>query len=130
MAGGNRANADERLAAELAVGKTIAAAATAAGISERTATRRMADPTFRARLTEARAAMIATAANKLASGMTAAADVLRELLASADEHVQHKAAVKLIELSLRVGEAAELQQRVADLEVLIQQLIAAKGATV
>ena len=57
MAGGGRTGAalDERLAAELAAGRTIKDAATAASVSERTAHRRVADPAFQDRVTEHRA---------------------------------------------------------------------------
>lgn len=116
MARGGRSGADERLAAELAAGKTVHDAATAAGIADRTAFRRLADHTFKARVAELRSAMVATATGRLVDGMTEAATVLRSLLDSTDEHVRHKAAVKLIELGLKVTELAELEARVNRLE--------------
>jgi hypothetical protein len=48
--------------------------------------------------------------------MTDAADVLRALLGNGDPHIRHKAAVKMLELGLKVTEVAELKSRVARLE--------------
>jgi hypothetical protein len=111
-----RVSADDRLAAELAAGKTVRDAATAAGVAERTAHRRLADPGFKAHVADLRGQMVAAAAGQLADGMGEAAGVLRALLGSEDEHVRHKAAVKLIELGLKVVELAELERRVSELE--------------
>jgi hypothetical protein len=111
-----RRNADESLAAELAAGKTVREAATAAGVSERTAHRRTADPAFKARVTDLRTQMVTRASGRLADGMTAAADVLRKLLTSKTESIRLRAAERLIELGLKVTELAELQQRVEELE--------------
>lgn len=118
MAHRGRSRADDPLAAALAAGKTVRDAATATGVSERTAHRRLTDPGFKARVTELRGGMVATAAGRLADGMAAAADVLRALLASDDENVRHKAAAKLIELGLRVREQAEIEDRIGRLEEL------------
>lgn len=116
MAVRGRKSADEILAAELAAGRTIRAAAAAAGVSERTAARRLTDPAFKRQVTELRGRMVNRAAGKLAAGMSAAAGVLRKLLASTDEDVRHKAAVKVLELSLKVSEVAELEKRIEELE--------------
>src|SRR5690349_4617372 len=72
-----RASADERLAAELAAGKTVRGAADAAGVSERTAFRRLADDRFTSRVADLRGQMVARAAGHLADGMAEAADALR-----------------------------------------------------
>jgi AcrR family transcriptional regulator len=116
VAGSGREPADEALAVALAAGRTVADAATAAGVSESTAYRRLRDPEFRARVTELRDEMVSRAAGRLADSMTEAADVLRALLADADPHLRHKAAVKLIELGVKVTELADLERRVEDLE--------------
>src|SRR4051812_38904491 len=79
-----RHSADDALAAALAAGRTVRDAAAAAGVSEKTAHRRNADPAFKARVTALRAGMVTTAAGRLAGGMAAAADVLVALLADAD----------------------------------------------
>lgn len=116
MADGGRRNADELLAAALAAGRTVRDAAGAAGVSERTAYRRLSDPVFTQHVAALRDEMVRAAAGRLADGMAAAADILRALLADADPHIRHKAAVKLIELGVKVAELADIQRRVEDLE--------------
>lgn len=111
-----RGEADELLAAEIAAGKTVRQAAAGAGVSERTAHRRLADPNFKTRVVELRGRMVSDAAGQLAAGMTAAANTLLLLLGSQDEHVRHKTAVKVIDLGVKVIELAELQKRVEELE--------------
>jgi hypothetical protein len=121
VAHNGRHTADEKLAAELAAGKSVRDAATSAGVSERTAFRRLADAAFKARVVELRFQMVHTAAGRLASGMAEAADVLRAGLSDPDANIRHKSAVKLIELGVKVGEVAELEQRLAELEQMIHQ---------
>jgi hypothetical protein len=116
MAGRGRRDADDRLAAELAAGKPVRDAAKAAEVSERTAYRRLENPGLRARVSESRDAMVAAAAGRLADGMAAAADVLRDLLGSQDEGIRLRAASQLLTHGLRVIELAELERRVSDLE--------------
>lgn len=111
-----RSGADEALAAALASGKAATEAAHLAGVSLRTVWRRLALPEFRARVEKLRGEMISAAAGKLSAAMSEAADVLKGLLASTDEHVRHKAGVKVIELALRVVELNELERRVSELE--------------
>ncbi|HVK09818.1 MAG TPA: hypothetical protein VM597_13665 [Gemmataceae bacterium] len=117
MAHRGRGNADDPLAAALAAGRTVRDAAATAGVSERTAYRRLADEAFATRVAHLRGQMIGRAAGRLADAMGEASDVLRALLASGDEHVRHKAGVKVIELGLKVAEVAELERRVAALEL-------------
>ena len=81
MAHRGRRNADDVLALELAAGKTLRDAALAAGIAERTATRRWADPEFRRLVSRHRGEMVGRAVGELADGVTDAAKTLRELLA-------------------------------------------------
>ena len=116
MTHNGRRSADEKLAADLAAGKTVREAAVTAGVSERTAFRRLEDAVFKARVAELRSEMVRTAAGRLADGMTEAAGVLRAGLIHADPHIRHKSAVKLIELAVKVTELAELERRVEELE--------------
>ena len=116
MAHAGRRSADEVLAAELAAGKTVREASAAAGVAERTAFRRLEDAVFKDRISELRSAMVTSAAGRLADGMTEAANVLRALLADADPHIRYKSATKLIELTLKVKELAELETRMVELE--------------
>jgi hypothetical protein len=48
------------------------------------------------------------AAGRLVDGMTEAANVLRALLSDADPHVRHKAAVKLLEVTMKFKQMAVL----------------------
>ena len=58
MAGGDRTRANSRLVELLAGGRTVEAAATEAGISERTVYRRLEDPEFRQQLGQLRGHML------------------------------------------------------------------------
>lgn len=114
-----RKAADERLAFELAAGRTLKEAAAAAGVSASTADRRQRDPEFRKRVAEIRTAMITDATGRLSAGMTKAADVLVKLLGHKNADTRRHAAVKLIELAAKMREHGELADRVAELEKLV-----------
>jgi hypothetical protein len=116
MAAGGRKNADDALAIALASGLTVEDAARQAGLSERTAYRRLAVPGYRQRVAEARGEMVARALGRLADGMTAAADTLRQLLAASGDNVKLGAARALLELGVKLRESVELERRLADLE--------------
>jgi hypothetical protein len=111
-----RRNADEALALAVASGQTLREAAAAAQIAERTAARRWADPTFKQRVGELRAEMIGRALGRMADGMSEAAAKLRELLNANGEAVRLGAARALLELSLKLRESVELEQRLSALE--------------
>lgn len=116
VAGSGRRNADEALALAVASGRTLRDAAVAAGIGERTATRRLADPAFRRRVTELRGDMVDRALGKLADGMAEAADCLRRLLSASSETARLGAARALLELGAKLRESVELEQRLQALE--------------
>jgi hypothetical protein len=113
---GRRKRRDDALAVALAAGQTLRDAAVAAGIGERTATRRWTDPAFRQRVAGLRAAAVERAVGKLADATTEAADVLRKLLAAESESVRLSASRTLMELTARLRESVELEQRIAALE--------------
>jgi hypothetical protein len=105
------------LALALAAGQTVRLAAEAAGVSERTATRRSADPAFRRRVGELRADMVARSVGRMAEGMSDAADVLRALLApGTPPAVRLGAARSLLELGVRLRDSVEIEERLAALE--------------
>jgi hypothetical protein len=107
----------DRLAARVAVGETIRAAARAMKIGERTAYRWAGELGFKARVAELRSAMVSSAAGRLADGMGVAAGKLRALIGKAkDDRVKLAAAKAVIELGMKVAELAELQDRVAAIE--------------
>lgn len=117
MAGDGRSNADEALALALAAGKTLREAAKIASVGERTAARRWADPSFRSLVTELRGEVVERAIGRMADGMTEAADELRRLLKKArSETVRLGAARSLLELTVKLRDAVELERRLTALE--------------
>lgn len=111
-----RTDADDALAVALAAGKTAQEAAAAAGLSERTASRRQADPAFRQKVTDLRAQMVGRALGTLADGMAAAARTLRDLLEWESGAVRLGAARSLLELGAKLRDSVELEERVRQLE--------------
>ena len=75
-----RHGADESLALAFSKGQTLTEAASAAGVSERTAHRPWAEPAFRRRVADLRGEVVAQAASRLAASMARAADRLAELV--------------------------------------------------
>ena len=123
MTGGDRRMADIALIAALAGGATVADAARAADVSERTAFRRLQDPAFQERLREAREGTIRRAVAMLAEMGTEAAATLRALLEpTVPPTVRLGAARAALELGARLRENEELSRRVAELEAMVSEL--------
>jgi hypothetical protein len=102
-----RRNADDALAVALAAGKTLRDAAVAAGIGERTATRRWADLAFRRRVGELRADMVQRSLGRLADSMSEAAAVLWQLLGAATPPAVRLGACRaLLELGVKLRESS------------------------
>lgn len=116
VAVGGRHSADEALALAIASGVTVAEAAHLAGIGERTAYRRRAEPAFRKRVLELRSGMLDRALGRMADGMVEAADKLRSLLNAGSEAVQLQAAARLLELGWKARERVDLEAEIAELE--------------
>jgi hypothetical protein len=116
MACGGRQNADDALALALATGKTLRAAAEAAGVSERTGTRRWGDPNFRRKVFALRGELLGCALGRLVDASVEAVDVLRGLLQSEHDSVKLSAARALLEHAPRFREYLDLEQRLTDLE--------------
>src|SRR5262245_6372003 len=101
----------------LACGASVAQAAAKAGISERTAYRRLTDPAFRARIETLRAEMVQRAAALLIAAAVHAAKTLIDLQAAATPaSVRRRAARDILELSERLRHATILEKRLAALE--------------
>jgi hypothetical protein len=120
MAHRGRKNADAALALALASGLTIEAAAEQAGVSARTAHRRLADPAFMERARQAGDELMIQGAGLLAGTMTAAISTLRELLNAESEGTRLRAALALVDLTLKVRVQVESTQRVAEIEAVLQ----------
>ena len=110
------ARGDEALLNALAAGCPVKEAARAAGLSERTAYRRLASAAFQRRLAALRDELITAALGELASGASEAVATLKRLLKANDERVQLAAARALLEQVLKLREAVSLEQRLAALE--------------
>jgi transposase-like protein len=115
---GDLAPKQELAALSLATGSTWGEAARAAGAGETTLwTWAKEVPAFKARIAELRAEIVSGALGRLIDNMTSAADTLGYLTRKAkNEQVRLGAARALIELSLRVREATELEDRIRALE--------------
>jgi hypothetical protein len=118
MAQRGRRNADEALLLALACGATVEAAARTAGISQSTAYRRLTEPAFRQRLQRVRSDMV----QRTAGALTAAAqEAVRTLLAlqkdTAPAAVRLGAARAVLEIGVKLRESAELEERLAALEM-------------
>lgn len=111
---------DELLLRMLASGSSVEDAAKAAGVSVRTAYRRLADPLFARRLAEARDELISGALSELVQSASEAVATLRALLNASDERVRLGAAKSTLEQLLRLRETLALSQRLATLERAMQ----------
>jgi hypothetical protein len=116
MAGRGRKNADEGLGLLLAAGKTVQEAAQTAGISERTAHRRLDDPAFRRLVVKLRGEMVARATGRLSDAAVKAVDTLVKLLDADSDSARLGAARSILELGTRLREAVEIEERLNALE--------------
>src|SRR5262245_17805288 len=114
MAENGRPGREAALLLTLAGGATVRQAAEQAGLSERTAHRRLADADFCRRVTRLRGEMVERALGKMADGMAEAADTLRQLLHAESESVRLGACRGLLELGVKLRESVELEQRLRD----------------
>jgi hypothetical protein len=111
-----RGRAEEALLNALAAGRSVREAAQAAGLSERTAYRRLANPGFQQRLAAIRDELITALLGELVGCASKAVATLRALLGAPDERVRLQAAKVLLEQALRLREAVALEQRLAAVE--------------
>jgi hypothetical protein len=117
-----RKNADDALLLSLAYGATVESAAAKAGVTPRTAHRRLKDPEFQKRLREVKDEML----RRTASTMTALGGEAVKTLASLQERgtpptVRLGAARAIIELGVRLRESAELHERMTALEQQVER---------
>jgi hypothetical protein len=113
---------DDLLVAALACGSSFLQAGKRVGYSEHTVWRRMQLPEFRARVSQARAELIALATGRFARAMSRASAVLVRLLKSKNEKVRLAAAREVVTLGIKLREAGELADKVAELEALLEGL--------
>ncbi len=114
---------DRVLISVLARGETVARAAIEAGVSERTVYRRLAEPEFKGEVARIRGVLMDQAGGRLVASADAAIQCLQDLLTADGETVRLGAARALLDLSLRVREAAEFEQRLQTVELAMEWLI-------
>src|SRR5262245_59283443 len=121
---GRRRKADADLILALACGATPEHAAQKAGFGLRTVYRRLAEPGFRARVDEVRAEMVRRVAGLLTAASMSSIKTFTTLQESAaSESVRLGAARAILELGCKVRESAELSDRLAAVEALLQSLL-------
>jgi hypothetical protein len=113
-----KAGRDEALILSLARGLNVRAAAKASGYSERQTHRKLAEPVFRRRVSEARGAIVGRAVGMLSAAGTEAARTLKKSLKSETDLVRLSAARSILELGNKLRETAELTERIEALEAL------------
>jgi hypothetical protein len=117
MSHSGRKTANEKLLMALAVGGTVEQAAQAAGVSRRTAHRRLRDPDFLRRLRQTKRDLSQRTADMLCGACGEAVKTLVALLREpAPFAVRLGAARAIVELSMKTREAGELEERLNDLE--------------
>jgi hypothetical protein len=110
-------NCDEGLVVALAGGASVSAAAAHAGVSDRTARRRLADPAFRTRVDEARGELVRQAVGRLSAIGVLAGDTLEGLIkGAASEAVRLGAARAVLEYMFRGQEIDALARQLDELE--------------
>ena len=116
--GGRRV--ESALIAALLAGSTWEQAATAAGCSRATVSRRLAEPAFRARLEEARAEHLQLVSDRLAHACTSAVETLEGIMAdpAAPPSARVSAARSTLDLAGRYREMVEVEERLQALEAL------------
>jgi len=117
MADKYRKKAEDTLLLALACGAPVEQAARQCGLSARTVYRRLAEADFRRRVQALRCDMVSRAAGTLAAGASGSARTLLELQQkSASDAVRLGAARAVLELGMKVRDAADLEERLAALE--------------
>src|SRR5262245_55288208 len=113
-----RKGADQALLLALACGATVEHAAHKAGMSQRTAYRRLDDSAFVRQLEQLRAEMVQRTAGMLTGAGMGSVKVLVDLQAdvSVPAAVRRRSARDVLELGLKFREAAELEQRLGAVE--------------
>jgi hypothetical protein len=113
---GTKNRADALLAASLAAGATVAEAAAAAKVSERTVKRRLADPAFRALVDAEQDAIVERVVGCTAGRLGATLERLSQLVASQNETVALGACRATIEALLRLRAHATHSRRMSAIE--------------
>lgn len=113
---------DALLVASLLEQPTISKAAKAAGLSERTAFRRLGSEDFRKLYDDERSKIITAATGRLQAAIGRAVDTLAEVLDSAEapSTARISAARAILEYGIKYGELVDVTRRVDRLEDLLK----------
>jgi hypothetical protein len=124
VAGTGKKHCDESLITALASGASVPAAAAHAGICQKTVRRRLADAAFRAKVDEARAALVSAAVGRLSAVGVLAVDKVHELASNArSETVQLGAARTALEFMFRGTEVDVLAKQIAELREQVTAIL-------
>ncbi len=116
MAHNGKLKRDDALVLALARGLTVRQAAGEAGFGERTAHRRLDDPEFRRRVLAVRGELMERAGGLLSDAAIKAVEVLRKLLESDADTTRLAAARTILQQSVALRTAVELEHRITRLE--------------
>ncbi len=112
----SKKHADGALLIAFAGGATATEAARRAGVSERTAFRRLQDPAFQKRIAQARNKMVDAVVGQLAEASVTAVQTLRKLCNGRSETVRLGAARSMLQLTMKLHEHVNIESRLASLE--------------
>jgi hypothetical protein len=113
---------DEALLLALASGLSVPKAAATAGVSERTAYRRLRELAFRSRVAETRVEIVSATVGRLAALGSASADALEKLLKSKAEPVRLGAARTALEYMFKSNEQQTLARQLDDLRAEVEAM--------
>lgn len=112
-----RKNANETMLRALACGATVDAAAHSAGVSRSTAHRRLKDPAFLAQIAALRADTVQRTAAMLTASALESVKTLMELQKPTNTGSGRLGAARaVLEIGVKLREAADLEERLAALE--------------
>lgn len=111
-------NNDEKILCALIARKTVAEAAAAAGVSERTIYSRLADDSFREEYERRQRSTLDQACKALQKALTDAVDVLTEIMNNTENTPQSRttAARSVLEYGVKLTELTDIAARVEALE--------------
>lgn len=107
---------DDMLLFSIAAGKSVVQAAADAGISVRTAHRRMENPDFAQQLSLLRSRAYCEAVSHLLDATGAAVDALVELVSGAPPGTRLAAAKAVLELGIGLKQMVEMERRLSAIE--------------
>jgi hypothetical protein len=129
VAGSGKKHCDEAIVAALAAGGNVAAAARHARVSERTVHRRLEDPSFRAKVDQARTELVRQTVGRLAAVGVLATDKLHSLLGAKSEAVQLGAARAVLDYMLKAVDSDLLARQLVELREQVEELRRERGNT-